>query len=75
MVKVSLFNSTNDVFINHKNINTITIQDDNRLLVKMQNGDVCILNMNITTFLERVKEYDSALLKFNNKWGEQSWKK
>lgn len=67
MVKVSLFNSTNDVFINHKNINTITIQDDNRLLVKMQNGEVCILNMNITTFLERVKEYDSALLKFNNK--------
>lgn len=65
MIKVSFFDSDNEVFINHKNINTVTVQDKNRLLIKMQNGDVNILNMSIDTFLERVKKYDSALLKIN----------
>lgn len=65
MIKVSLFNLENDIYINHKNINTVIVQDEDRLLVKMINDKEIILNMNIDTFIKRVKSFEQSILKFN----------
>lgn len=61
MIKTSFFDSEKDIYINHNNINYITVQDENRLYVKMNDESVCILNMDIETFLNRVKEFEKEI--------------
>lgn len=61
MIKTLFFDSEKDIYINHNNINYVTVQDENRLYVKMNNESVYILNMDIETFLNRVKEFEKEI--------------